>query len=120
MAAEEVRDGGHDHRHGLRRGCGEDGRHEGGRVDLPRHLAVVGVGFSGDFGDGGDKRARPGQRPVGDVAFGASASDSAGRSTVALYSPTRATDMPPTTANRGATHVHLAADGRGPLGFLFF
>jgi hypothetical protein len=48
------------------------------------------------------------------------ASDSAGRSAVAFYSPTRATGMPPTTANRGATHVHLAADGRDPLGFLFF
>jgi hypothetical protein len=60
VAAEEVCDGGHERRHGLRRGCGEDGRREGGRVDLPRHLAAVGVGFSGDFGDGGDKRARPG------------------------------------------------------------
>jgi hypothetical protein len=47
------------------------------------------------------------------------ASDSTGRSPVAFYSPTRGTDMPPTTAHRGATHVHLAADGRGPLGFFF-
>jgi hypothetical protein len=48
------------------------------------------------------------------------ASDSAGRSVVAFCSPTRATDMPPTTANRDTTHVHLAADGRGPPRFLFF
>jgi hypothetical protein len=48
------------------------------------------------------------------------ASDSADRSVVAFYSPTRAADMPPTIANRGATHVHLATDRRGPLGFLFF
>jgi hypothetical protein len=75
VVVEEVRDGGHDRRHGLRCGCGEDGRREGGRVGLPRHLAAAGVGFSGDFGGVGGKRARPGRRRVGDVASGASASN---------------------------------------------
>jgi hypothetical protein len=91
--------------------AGEGGRSMEGHRRVARSSGLAGAAVAD--GDGGAGLRR------GALDRGA-ASDSAGRSAVAFYSPTRATDMPPTTANQGATHVHLAADGQGPLGFLFF
>jgi hypothetical protein len=77
---------------------------------VARSSSLAGAALADGHGGVGLRRGAPDR---------GAASYSAGQSVVAFYSPTRATDMPPTTANQSATHVHLAADPWGPLGFLF-
>jgi hypothetical protein len=91
--------------------AGEGGRGMGDHRRVAWSPGLAGAALADGDGSVGLRRGAPDR---------GAASDSAGRSVVAFCSPTRAIDMPPTTANRDTTHVHLAADRQGPPRFLFF